>query len=243
MFVLLIFLSVRALTSNKRKSVADMYQRMRFFLNFLLLALPAWGLEIVTGELPVAIIGRPYAPEPLSIQGGGMCAENGVSVKVAFGPLPEGVRLTPAGYFHGTPWKEGAYTFIVRAANACQVATRTYTLRVDGAPILVASEEALEFAYTVGAHVPPAQVFHVAANRRDLPYECEAPGSAWLDWRPLRGRTPMEGSSLQGDPVDVLVNVDKVAAGVYRTVLRCTAWQASREARVGVTLTVRPSAQ
>ncbi|MBI4908974.1 MAG: hypothetical protein HY820_35465 [Acidobacteria bacterium] len=199
---------------------------------------PMRGLDLITKELPPAVIHRPYAPEPLVVQGCGVCADNGVTFRLAFGALPEGVRLTPAGYFQGIPKKEGSYFFIVQAANSCQRTRRGYTLRVGGAPILVASESSFEFFHTTGAVMPAPKTFHIAANWHDMPYQCDAGGANWLDWRPMRGRTPPEGSPLQGDPVDVYIIPDKLVSGVYRAPLRCTAWGATRDVTVMVTLSV-----
>lgn len=214
---------------------------MKIFFAALFLAssaLPLHALELITAELPAAILNRPYAPDPLLAQGGGACAENSVTFRVVSGILPDGLRLSAGGYFQGIPRKEGLYSFAVRAANSCQTTTRTYTLRVDGTPILIASEQSLEFYYTTGVTLPAPKMFHVAANWRDMPYQCDAGGVTWLDWRPMAGRTPPEGSPLQGDPVDVYIVPDKLVSGVYRAPLRCTAWQSSRDVTVMVTLTV-----
>src|SRR5215475_12411711 len=123
---------------------------MGIFFTILLVALavgpcgvPAFGLEILTRELPVAVLNRPYGAEPLTVSGGGQCTENGPSFRVIAGALPDGLRLTPAGYWEGIPKTEGIYWFTVRVANSCQATSRVYSLRVDGMPILVASEQSL----------------------------------------------------------------------------------------------------
>jgi len=211
---------------------------MRFFLLVWVAALGA-AMEI-GGELPVAILHRPYSTEPLVVEGGERCSANNVRFQVSSGRLPAGLRLTSGGYFAGTPRELGAFEIEVRATNNCGHATRGFTLRVDGAPILLLSADSLEFEYTSGGTLPSASLLFVSSSWRDMPYSIEAEGAAWVQLRPLRGRTPTEDTPHQGDPVSVSIDPSKLVPGTYRTYLRATAWQTSNEPAVAVTLVVRP---
>lgn len=203
-----------------------------------LLAAPVGGLEIVTERLPPAVIHRPYTPEPLLIGGGERCTLNNVRVRIAFGRLPAGIRLSAAGLFSGVPLETGDFDFIVRAANDCQSATRAFTLRVRGAPILNASPQSLQFVSTGGGPPPEPQKLLVSADWQDLPYAVHA-DAPWLHLEPHSGRTPPPGSALNADPVVVRVDASQLAPGTYFASIKVTAWQAVREVLIPVTLLVR----
>lgn len=207
---------------------------MLFFFTFL---------EILTTSLPTAVVHRPYSADPVTVLGGGRCTQNSVSMRVATGALPEGLGLTPAGYFKGIPRQAGLFTFQIRAENECQVVVKTFTLRVEGAPLLVAAPEELEFHYTPGGTPPPPQVVRVSSSWEDMAYSIEAEGATWLMLRPLRGRTPFSGSGLTGDPVVVSVVPGKLAPGSYRAFLKVSAWETTNEPRIPVTLVISPAAQ
>ncbi len=200
-------------------------------------------LEILTASLPTAVVHRPYSAPPVTVLGGGRCAQNSISMRVATGGLPEGLRLTAAGYLEGTPRQAGLFTFQIRAENECQVVAKTFALRVEGAPLLVAAPEELEFHYTAGGAVPPGQVVRVSSSWEDMAYSIDAEGAAWLMLRPLRGRTPFPGAGLTGDPVAVGVDPAKLAPGSYRALLKVSAWETTNEPRIAVTLVVSPAAQ
>ncbi|MBV6430915.1 MAG: hypothetical protein IANPNBLG_01036 [Bryobacteraceae bacterium] len=195
-------------------------------------------LEILTAGLPTAAVHRPYSAPPVMVLGGGRCTGNSVSMRVATGALPEGLRLTSAGYFEGVPRQAGLFTFQVRADNECQVVVKTFTLRVEGAPLLIAEPEELEFQYTVGGVLPPPQVARVSSSWRDMAYSIDAEGATWLTLRPLRGRTPVSGAGLSGDPVAVGVDPAKLAPGTYRAFLKVSAWETTNEPRIPVTLVI-----
>lgn len=214
-----------------------MYHGMRNFL--LLLAIPLAAMEI-SGELPVALMHRPYAADPLMLLGGERCSANDALFRVVSGRLPEGLRLSSGGYFSGTARKEGNYQFVVRAANNCGYTTRAFTLRVDGAPILLLSAESFEFTYTLGDPPPTPQLLFVKGTWFDLPYFIAAEGSAWITLQPLTGRTPPENSPYNGDPVKVSIDPAKLAPGTYRGYVKATAWQTANEPVLAVTLVVRP---
>ncbi|MBL8210705.1 MAG: hypothetical protein JNK87_08340 [Bryobacterales bacterium] len=194
-------------------------------------------LEILTLELPVALVDRPYQPEPIRVAGGFRCTVNNIGMSVVLGELPPGLVLSGAGYLRGTPTKMGNYTFAIRAANDCAWTTQAYTLRVDAAPLLASSVERLEFRWRHGGPMPAPQAVTVGSNRVGLAYEVQTI-VPWLRAEALRGRTPGAGSAFQGDPVTVLVDPAKLAPGVYRTELVLTAWDAVERLRIPVVLVV-----
>lgn len=199
-------------------------------------------LEILTLELPVAMVDRPYAPEPIRVAGGFRCTLNNIGTNVVLGKLPPGLTLSGAGYIRGTPREIGSYTFAIRAGNDCDWTTQAYTLRVDAAPLLQGSAQRLEFRWTQGAGMPPAQSFTVGSNRMGLEYDVQTGSVPWLRAEPLRGRTPGAGSPFQGDPVAVTVDPGKLAPGVYRAELVIAAWDAVERLRIPVVLTVTAAA-
>lgn len=199
---------------------------------------PAFALEVLTATLPAAVVHRPYGPDPIQVTGGSRCAYNNVSFRVIHGRLPEGVTLSSGGYLSGIPRQTGTFPFMVRIGNDCEVIGRNFALRVEGAPILTVSPPALEFDSQAGsAPLEPARIL-VSSSWRDLPYWIEAEGADWIDCRPLLGRTPPEGHSLQADPVLVGVDPSKLKPGVYRVSLRILTWQATNEVRIPVTVRV-----
>lgn len=202
--------------------------------------LAAFWLDFATGPLPRAVVGQPYLPGPIAVQGGARCTNNNVHTRVVMGELPEGITLSAAGYLRGIPRRTGSYSFLVRAGNDCAYSTRLFLLDVDGAPVLHVSEESLRFAVTQGSEAPHPQTFTVAANWRDMPYAIEGDQPEWLELRPLRGRTPLPESPLTGDPVTVHVDPAKLAPGVYRAVLRIAAPQVVEVQTVRIEVTVRP---
>lgn len=189
--------------------------------------------------LPTAVVHRPYTPEPLRFTGGGECSQNEVSVRVVFGRLPDGVTLSAAGEFSGTPSQIGTYTFLLRAANACRQATRALTLRVDGAPLLVITPDSLTFHCRAG-EAPPAQTIRVASNWQDMAYSTNMENTPWLKLSPLRGRTPVHGSGFVADVVSVSIQPEKLAPGTYHSRIKLTTWQVLNEPVIPVTLVVEP---
>ncbi len=194
-------------------------------------------LEILTLDLPVAVVERPYQPEPIRVVGGFRCTVNNIGLSVVLGELPPGLALSGAGYLRGTPARMGSYTFAIRAGNDCGWTTQAYTLRVEGAALLAASVERLEFRWRQGGAMPAAQVVTIGSNRTGMVYDVQA-AAPWLRAEPLRGRTPGAGSALQGDPVTVTVYTGSLAPGVYRTELVVAAWDAVERVRIPVVLVV-----
>ncbi|MBL8230714.1 MAG: hypothetical protein JNL98_19635 [Bryobacterales bacterium] len=196
------------------------------------------GIEVLTRDLPAAVIHRPYGPDPILVTGGGRCIANNMSFRVIQGRLPDGVSLSSGGYLSGVPRETGTFPFMVRIANECTTIGRSFALRVEGAPILSISPATLHFQYQIGGPLPePARVL-VAASWKDLPYWIEAEGASWVDFRPLLGRTPPEGHAMQADPVLVSVDPSKLKPGVYRTSIRAVTWQGTNEARIPLVLTI-----
>jgi hypothetical protein len=201
------------------------------------------GVEITTESLPTAVVYRPYMPPPLIVAGGHRCTQNNINFNVVLGKLPPGIVLSGGGRFSGVPTETGEYIFVVRALNDCRLATRTYTLRVDGAPILVLEPDSLEFHYRVGDAPPPPQALRVAASWIDHPYAISAEGASWIRLRPLRGRTPPSSSGFSSDTVAVTVDPSKLAPGVYRGWIKATAWETANEPAVPVKLTITAASQ
>lgn len=203
-----------------------------------LFAIGGQALEIVTASLPVAVLHRPYTPEPLRIGGGARCTTNAPSVRIIRGGLPEGLSLSAAGFFTGVPRQRGVFQFTLEAANVCERTWKNLVLQVDGAPILQVEPDSLVFQYRQGEPVPAAAKLLVASSWHDLPYSIEADGASWIVLRPLRGRTPVPNDALIADPVRVAIDPSKLAPGVYRAMIRVTTWGPANEPLIPVTLTV-----
>jgi hypothetical protein len=195
----------------------------------------ALAVEILTTQLPKAVVHRDYLAAPLVLSGGGFCPVNNIFTKVVFGELPPGLELSATGYLRGIPERMGSYTFLVRAGNDCSYTTRRFTLEVDGAPLLSVSEERLVFSK--GAE---PRMFTVSSSWRDMAYGIRMePVVEWLQVEPLRGRTPVEDSGFVGDPVTATVDAGKLEPGTYRTSLRVWTWQGANQLVIPVVLEVR----
>jgi len=199
---------------------------------FLITAL---AVEILTTQLPQAVVHRAYLAAPLVVSGGAFCPVNNIFTKVVFGELPPGLSLSAAGYLRGIPQRMGSYTFLVRAGNDCSFATRRFTLEVDAAPLLQASQERLVFA-----KLAEPRVFTVSSSWKDMAYGIRMePAVEWLQVEPLRGRTPVEDSGFVGDQVTVTVDAGKLEPGTYRTSLRVWTWQGANQLVIPVVLEIR----
>jgi len=195
-------------------------------------------LEIATQGLPTAIVHKPYTQDPIIALGPSRCPQNNVHFSVAFGQLPPGLRLSASGHLIGTPTQTGAFQFLVRAGNDCEYATRSFDLKVEGAPIMVHHPDALEFEYTPNGPLPPAQTLIVSSSWPDTPYSIDAVGADWLIAQPLRGRTQLPDGGHSGDPVSIQIDPAKLAPGTYRASLRLSAWQAANSPVIPVTLRI-----
>lgn len=197
-------------------------------------------LEIATIALPIAIVHKPYQPDPVMALGPSRCPLNNLHFRVVYGQLPPGLRLTGAGYLAGTPTQTGVFQFLVKAANDCEYATRAFDLKVEGAPILVHSPEALEFEYTQNGPLPEPQMVVVSSSWPDMPYSIDPVGADWLIAQPLRGRTQLPDGGHSGDPVSIHIEPGKLAPGTYRASLRLSAWQATNSPTIPVILKIHP---
>ena len=90
------------------------------------------------GSAPAAVAAGTISPTPLSNAPAhtgepyfaGLTYTGVPTWSIASGRLPPGLTLT-AGMISGVPTLAGAYTFIVRADDAGNVATKAYTIRVS----------------------------------------------------------------------------------------------------------------
>jgi hypothetical protein len=137
---------------------------------------------------------------------GERCSSNVVQFQVGSGQLPEGISLSPGGYFSGTPWRLGTAAFAVRARNRCGDTTRVFTLRVDAAPILLLDRDSVAFTCKHGDAGPQEQTVFVNSTWRDMACSIDAAGIPWVEVRQLRGRTPAENSPLRGDPLSISID-------------------------------------
>lgn len=218
--------------------MTDKHHGMRNIFALLCFLVPCSG-----ETLPAAILNRPYRQDPLIVGGGGRCTQNNPSFQLATGQLPAGMRLTASGYLEGTPTSVGTYDFSVRVANACNSITRSFSVRVDGRPIFVLSEDSIELDYVVNTPLPAAASFLISSTWNDMPYSAEASGSDWLIISPLAGRTPTSDSPLKGDRVSVSIDPTKLAPGTYRAVIHVTAWDATNQPAITVTLRIHAAEQ
>lgn len=196
------------------------------------------GIDFLTTTLPPATVHRPYTPPPLVAVGGGRCVPNLMGFKVVSGRLPDGIQLSAAGFLTGIPTTEGVYSFFVKAHNECVSHTKELRLRVEGPTVLNISPARIDFRFQTGAVTPEPQTLRVSSPTAGLAYSLEAEGAPWLELRPLRGRTPVEGSGLQDDIVEVAVNPAKLQPGEYKVRVRVEAWQAVNAPYAVVTLKV-----
>ncbi|MEO8025307.1 MAG: hypothetical protein ABI823_02480 [Bryobacteraceae bacterium] len=211
---------------------------------FLLLAMLQWpaparpaDLEILSRELPWAIVDKPYAPIQIEVLDSGRCPVGGLGFAMISGTLPQGVRLSHAGYLTGTPAKVGSYWFAVRAANGCSKATRFLEFRVTGAPVLHVSPDRVRFVIEDGVLRP--QTVRVTASWPKLAYQVTVrSGSEWLKAVPHRGVTPASGGSMDADILELSVDPKGLKAGFYRGEVSISAWEAVDAPTVKVELVV-----
>lgn len=185
----------------------------------------AGDLEIISREMPRAIVDRAYEPPPLEVQNGGRCPVGGMGYAVISGSLPPGVHLSHAGYLTGTPAKIGSYWFAVRAANGCSRATRWIEVVVTGAPILRIFPDRLRFVVDDGP--TPPQTVRVSSSWPRLEYQVSIKTSKeWLKAIPRRGITPRAGDSMDADVMEISVDAKGMKPGFYRGEVAVSAWGA-----------------
>jgi len=178
--------------------IRGMFIKKRLLLALLLsppLASAAGEVELLTEELPWAVMDRAYSPAPLDVRVTGRCPAGGVGFAVVSGVLPSGLKLSRLGYFSGVPTQTGLFEFNVRAVNGCSWAARHFALLVTEPPKLKTSPEHLAVACRPGTN--PALVgIHLTATWPQLAYGANVTyadvGSKWLEAVPAHGMTSKE---------------------------------------------------
>src|SRR5712691_9630973 len=134
---------------------------------FVLAPVPALSqrteIELVTEELPWAVVDKGYSPPALEVRVSGMCPLGGVGYAVVSGAPPPGMQLSRLGYFSGTPLRTGSFPFTIRATNGCSWTGKRFIIVVTGAPVISVAPTRLEFRYAAGESPPPEQILHVSA--------------------------------------------------------------------------------
>jgi len=220
---------------------------LSLLLGWPLLAWANGEVELVTEELPWAVVDHEYLPAPLDVHVSGRCPAGGVGFSVVSGALPPGLKLSSLGYFSGVPTKTGLFEFNVRAVNGCSWSARHFTLLVTEAPKLTATPE--EVAIEVGdAIVPPSVAIRLSATWPKLSYSVSVAysesASDWLMVIPEQGSTSKESvprklAEVPGDNISLRFNVLGLKPGRYTARILVTAWQAL-PISVPVALTVLP---
>lgn len=198
----------------------------------------AQGVAIHTEGLPWAIKGEPYHA-PVLTRVSGRCPRGDVGLSVVEGELPRGVELFSFG-LEGTPLQMGAYQFTLEASNGCGAVRRRMQLLVTGRPILLVTPARVAFRLPAGASAAGAgDILKVEASWPELPYSVTVLDSApWLSVTPAEGKTPDPDSAFTGDRVQVRVNADGLAPGLYHATLKFYAEGSENAPRVDVTLQV-----
>lgn len=228
--------------SEKTRIRADKHGVFSYTLLTLLCLLgarlPAASFDIQPPRLPPAYLGRPYAGGPLVATWGGLCPSHSVSLQVAGGLLPEGLTLSPAGYFFGVPSAPGNYRFLIRASNACGWSDQEYRLEVTGAPILAVNPAVLDYRILEGQAIPQPVLLRVSSSTASVPYRIEPQEATWLHARPRSGVTPPPGAAFDADIVELFIDTTRLRQGTHRSELRFGAWRAVEAPVVPVSVTV-----
>ena len=188
---------------------------------------------IITASLPGGALGVPYG-QSLSATGG-----RPIEWSVADGVLPDGLTLSATGRISGTPTATGTFTFSVRAANAGDRDTRSFSITV-GETISIFAIEGIDVPVLGGT--PAAVITETAEYTGAVQW---APrhvvfgyGTAYTATVTL---TPKAGFTFVGMPADSFtvagaVSVSNAAgSGVARAVFPAT------EEKIVTTLGVSPS--
>ena len=174
--------------------------------------IPSGG--ILPEELPRAAREVPYRAL-IDIRVDGRCPSGNVSLSLAAGVLPRGLRLTISG-LDGTPHELGKFRFTIRAANECVGVSRPYELAVDGKPLLETTPEEIAFSSPTPAHAPEPRTILVSSTWPNLPYTVETRNATWLRVLQEHGVTPDQDSAIRGDVVTLTVDPSKLSPGTYR---------------------------
>ena len=225
-----------------------MFIKRRLFLALLVapvLSAATGEVELLTEELPWAVVDRAYSPAPLEVRVTGRCPAGGVGFSVVSGVLPLGLKLSRLGYFSGVPTQTGLFEFNVRAVNGCSWAARHFSLLVTNPPKLKTTIEQLTVASTPGSN-PPEAAIHLSASWPQLAYVVSVTykdgGSNWLTAVPEHGMTSRESvprrlSEAPSDEIVLRFNATKLKSGRYVAQVSISAWQSSPVAVI-VILTV-----
>jgi hypothetical protein len=199
-----------------------------------LLAAAAGEVELVTEELPWAVVDRAYLPAPLEVRVTGRCPAGGVGFTVASGTLPPGLKLSRLGYFSGVPTQYGLFEFNVRAVNGCSWSARHFALLVTEPPKLKMRPEQISVDCPPGAS-PPQAALHLTATWPQLAYLASvtyrSAGSNWLTAVPQHGMSSREAvprrlAEIPGDDISLRFDVTGLKPGRYEAQLSVSAWQA-----------------
>jgi hypothetical protein len=191
-------------------------------------------VELLTEDLPWAVVDRAYSPAPLDVRVTGRCPAGGVGFAVVSGVLPAGLKLSRLGYFSGVPTQTGLFEFNVRAVNGCSWAGRVFSLLVTNPPKLKATPEQLSVASTPGSD-PHGATIHLTASWPRLAYLVSVAyaegGSNWLMAIPEHGATsresvPRQLSEVPSDEIELRFNATGLKPGRYTARVSMVAWQA-----------------
>jgi hypothetical protein len=192
------------------------------------------GVEIESALLPPAIQGLAYSAN-VRTSVNGRCPAGNVSLFLADGSLPRGLRTTGEG-LAGVPQEMGLFRFWIGARNNCTTTTREFHLLVTGRPILRAAPKRIEFRVSPDSP-PEGQTLLVSSTWPGLPYTLSSPDGSWLILRQAEGTTPEAGSALTGDRASVVSIPRKLAPGVHHGTVTVSAWRAD-PVTIEVTVTV-----
>ena len=157
------------------------------------------------------------------------------------GALPGGVTFLDNGNgtatLSGTPavGSQGSYPFIIRASNGLSPdGVQAFALKVKSIPAIVVIPQ-MNFSYTIGGVIPPAQTLGISSSGTDLSYTVQG-DQPWLSVSPSSGTTPGN--------ISVTVIPGNLGVGVYTGKITITAPGAENSPiAVGVTLTISPGPQ
>jgi len=199
----------------------------------------AASVSFRTGQLPWAVIGTPYR-FTLVTSVDQRCLDGGSSITTIAGSLPSGVELR-GDTLSGVPEELGAFPLRLRISNTCASEDRDFVLQVTGKPILRVTPEEVAFEYRAGGPLPDPKSLKVSASWSNLPYTISRPVPAWLQLRPRTGATPLAGSPYAGDLVEMRINPQDLAPGVYESALTLSVDGGANQVVVPVRLRIQPA--
>lgn len=178
----------------------------------------------------------------MRVVGGGGCPHNLPVLQISGGALPEGLVLSPSGYFSGRAASPGLYQFILRAATDCEVVQQEYTIEVTGAPVLSVEPRAVEISLPHGSAPPDDPlVVQVRSSWGRMAYTADTGDAEWLRATPIRGETPDPHAPVNSDALELHVDPSRLPPGTYRVLMRLSAWRGANAPVVPVTLRVLPA--